>query len=99
MIKSRTNKRAAEERQYRKEVAEWIKGRCCFGCQYGFGGGIRIKAATECHHSRGRIGKLLLDKRYWVPLCRDCHDLAHREIAKAREFGIICMKGKWNTAD
>jgi len=32
--------------------------------------------ATEVHHMAGRIGKLLTDVRYFLPVCR----FAHREI-------------------
>lgn len=29
--------------------------------------------ASEIHHMMGRIGKLLMDQRYWLPVCRTAH--------------------------
>lgn len=29
--------------------------------------------ATEIHHMAGRTGKLLMDQKYWLPVCRSAH--------------------------
>ena len=29
--------------------------------------------ATEVHHKKGRENLLLLDQKYWLPICRNCH--------------------------
>lgn len=50
----------------------------------------------DVHHSRGRAGTLLLDERFWLPVCRECHDWIHANIQKAREGGFICERGLWN---
>ena len=55
--------------------------------------------ATQIHHTRGRIGKLLLDRRYWLGLCEKGHEFVHKNIEEARAMGLICEKGKWGKAD
>lgn len=49
--------------------------------------GCTIKA-TDTHHSRGKIGDLLTDKRYFKALCRSCHNFleVHPDIAKEKGF-------------
>lgn len=37
------------------------------------------KPATDIHHSRGRVGDMLLDERYWEPICRKCHETKRPE--------------------
>ena len=40
------------------------------------------KPATDVHHSAvRREGLWLLLQRYWIPLCRGCHDRAHKSPA------------------
>ncbi len=67
--------------------------------------------ATDVHHSRGKLGSLMNDERYWIPLCRTCHRWAHDNIAMARKIKIsvytqthgtmriplICEKGGWDS--
>lgn len=36
--------------------------------------------AVDLHHVLGRVGDLLNDPRYLLPLCRDCHTKAHKSI-------------------
>lgn len=83
--------RAAELRRYSKARAEFLRlkpwcGRC----------NLRGK---EVHHTRGRVGKLLLDWRYWMTTCPACHEWIGRNPAKAREKGFLCAAGLWNTPD
>jgi hypothetical protein len=52
--------------------------------------------ATEVHHRRGRIGTLLIDTRFWMPVSRAVHGLIHRQPATARTEGWIAGPGKWN---
>lgn len=56
------------------------------------------KRATEIHHVRGRAGTLLLDERFWKALCSTAHDFVHENMAMAREVGLLCQVGEWNTA-
>ena len=55
------------------------------------------KAATECHHTHGRVGKLLLFKPWWIAVCSDCHKWIHSNPERARELGLLCAIGEWNT--
>jgi len=65
------------------------KHRVCAGCH--------TAASTEIHHHRGRLGVLKLDERFWVPICRKCHDRVGAEPEWARKQGLLCAVGKWNT--
>jgi hypothetical protein len=45
--------------------------------------------ATDLHHRRGRIGKLLFDSRWFMALCRNCHSYLHEHVAWAKEKGYL----------
>ena len=45
--------------------------------------------ADDIHHSRGRIGDLLLDMRYWLPVSRATHDKIHKNPTWAKENGLL----------
>lgn len=53
-----------------------VRCRCC-----------AVNPATDVHHTRGRAGKLLLDVRYWLPLCRSCHRWVGENPEAARRLG------------
>jgi hypothetical protein len=55
------------------------------------------KPSTEIHHSRGRIGRLLLMEEHWVALDRCCHNWVGDNPVEAREAGLLCELGQWNT--
>ncbi len=46
--------------------------------------------ATDLHHKRGRIGKLLTDERYFLAVCRSCHNYieSHPIFAKEKGFSL-----------
>lgn len=44
--------------------------------------------ATDLHHRAGRVGELLWDTRYFLAVCRGCHQLIEREPAMAKEKGF-----------
>lgn len=57
--------------------------------------------ATQIHHSRGRLGPLLLDQRFWIPVSMAGHQWidSHREEARKREWmgiPLLCARGNWN---
>lgn len=56
------------------------------------------KQHTSCdvHHMRGRAGSLYLDERFWLPVCRGCHDWIHKHMDEARQKGFLCQTGEWN---
>jgi hypothetical protein len=45
--------------------------------------------ATELHHSKGRVGKYLLDESTWYAVSFDGHKWIHANVAEARERGFI----------
>lgn len=57
------------------------------------------KGATDIHHRNGKVSNLLFDTRYFTAVCSGCHDWCHRNIELARQKGMICQKGKWNSND
>ena len=54
--------------------------------------------ATELHHTRGRVGKLLCQSENFKALCAGCHAFCHNHPAIARSAGLICPVGQWNSA-
>lgn len=46
--------------------------------------------STDVHHRRGRVGDLLTDERYFLAVCRSCHDYieAHPIFAKEKGFSL-----------
>ncbi len=81
------NRRRAME-AYRKLRSELIDGSnctCCFAAK-----------VTDIHHTRGRAGSLLTDRRYVIAVCRACHNWIGEHPAEARRKGWIAEAGKWN---
>jgi hypothetical protein len=48
---------------------------------------ITGKPTTDVHHSKGRIGSLLLDTRYWIALSREGHKYVEENPEWAKENG------------
>ena len=101
-------KRAAEMRLYRAEAREFVRaaiqrGETCpvvaaveelkNGRRYGCPVSAKL---NEVNHSRGRLGKLLRDQKYWVALSKAGHRWVHQNPAAAREMGWMCPVGEWN---
>ncbi len=72
-----------ENAEYLREAREWIGSMCCTVC-LDDPEKIVVNLADTIHHMRGRIGSLLLDKRYWLPVCHECH----RKIEDNRAWAI-----------
>jgi hypothetical protein len=89
-IRRQSKVRAIQSRQYLREVTAWKVGKRCAFPRCG-------KVATECHHVRGRIGRLLLDRRFWLPVCLEHHRRIHERPAEARSLGLLARPGEWNT--
>lgn len=51
--------------------------------------------SEECHHQRGRSGKLYLDERYWLPVSHKGHQFINNNPTEARKLGLLCAKGEW----
>lgn len=57
------------------------------------------KPSKDIHHTRGRVGALLTDTRYFLAACRPCHSWIGEHPAEAREKGWLCQPGLWNVPD
>ena len=57
---------------------------------------FRNQPATEVHHANGRAGTLLIDERFWKPLCSSAHRYVTEHPKYAREDGLTCPFGMWN---
>jgi hypothetical protein len=84
-IKPRSSKRASEESDYKqKRIFFLLKNPHCqaklIGCC--------THESTEVHHMRGRIGILLLDQEYWLPVCRACHAWIEVNPTLAKELNL-----------
>lgn len=98
-IKPVSDKLAAAKRVYNARVKEWLVGKPCAV--------YRTIPATQCHHQRGRIGRLLLDDRFWIPVSAAGHarigsnpEWARHVFAflqDGRSLTLLCQRGQWNT--
>jgi hypothetical protein len=75
-IKPRSQKKERLERKYNKRRIVWIEDKNCAV--------YHDRKAAQIHHMMGRVGyaddwarerdlPLLLDERYWLPVCFDGH--------------------------
>ena len=101
-IRPRSKTKAREASRYAQEAAAFLKQYPhCAACAP-----PRAEVptpATEIHHQRGRLGALLRDQRYWLPVCRECHKFIHDHPALSRrikavgfDMTLLCDVGEWN---
>jgi hypothetical protein len=64
-IKPISDKRSAQNKEYIKLRKEFLKNNPICA--------VTGKQATEIHHMKGRIGKLLTDVNYFLPVSREAH--------------------------
>ena len=104
-LRVRSKKRQKEETQYNKRVKEWkLENPFCKACIHIFGhvaqpdqwygdrypGPVMVPHRTDdCHHMARRHGKLLMDERWWLPVCRWAHDWIHEHPNEARKLGLL----------
>lgn len=71
-------------KEYRKVRDEYMKNNpyCQARLDY-----CQVKS-TDLHHKAGKIGKLLSDERYFLAVCRTCHERIERHPAMAKELGL-----------
>ena len=81
-----SSKRMGQVREYTIKRREFLILHCCKVC---WDSGQKVRQATEVHHVRGRVGEMLLDTRYWLPICHFCHRKIHKEPAWATEMGYL----------
>lgn len=86
-IRSRSVKRAKQERQYtkRNNVKKLEDGVCIAGlpgCT-----GYDVSTLTT-QHLKGRIGDLLLDEKHQITICYMCHVKVNNNPKMARALGL-----------
>jgi hypothetical protein len=57
----------------------------------------KLVEATQIHHSRGKLGPLLIDTRFFVAVSAENHDWLERNKNDARRYGFLCEKGLFNS--
>lgn len=87
-IKSRSDKRRDQENEYRIIRAEYLeKHPICevYNCGH---------KSEQVHHKKGRIGKLLTNKKYFLAVCDTCHKYIelHPAWAKAQGYSESRLK-------
>lgn len=82
-----SEKRGKELNQYAQLKAKFMLGRWC--AYHG-----KPCLPQDIHHQMGRVGfaddkeiPLLLDTRYWIPVCRQAHDWITKHSKEAIEQG------------
>ena len=94
-IKPRSKRRAAEEREYLKERNEWLERPENSICAVCIVEQEPIpQRATQVHHKKGRIGKLLLDKRFWLGVCDEHHRVITEHSAEAIRKGYSLPRNR-----
>ena len=53
---------------------------------------VDASASTDVHHKKSRVGKMLLDTRYWMAVSRTAHQRIHQFPKWAREKGYLLDK-------
>jgi hypothetical protein len=90
-IRSRSARMQFAMRDYNRARAAFLltNPRCQFpGC---------TAKSGDVHHTRGRIGALLLMRQFWRAVCRKHHDWIAENPRAARELSMLCNEGEWNT--
>lgn len=84
-IKKATVDRAAETREYNKQVKIFLakNPRCAVYPEL---------PSTQVHHKKGRTGKYLLDQRYWLAVSDKGHDKIHNYHNWALEKGFKILR-------
>jgi hypothetical protein len=92
-LRRRSKDGAKAERAYNRRVKQWkVENPHCKACErlmtYRPGRPV-IRCTTDCHHMAGRLGAMLMDERYWLPVCRWCHDFIGEHGKLARALGFV----------
>lgn len=90
-IASMSPRRRREYPEYRVLCDRFLDdNELCWSC-----GEHTPRHLRQCHHKRGRAGKLYLETRFWMMLCADCHAMVHREPKLAVARGLLAGAGEW----
>lgn len=82
-IKSRSKSRLKQEAEYKIIAPIFLEGKFC-----PVTGGV----ATQVHHKKGRIGKLLTDIRFFLAVSDEGHDKIERNPEWARDMGYSLLR-------
>lgn len=96
-IRARTANRMREERVYHERLKQWLlrpENRWCRVYELLLG---RKVPAVECHHYQGRRGMLLLYEPFWIPVSWEGHRWIDEHREQARQLGLICPFGRYNS--
>jgi len=94
-LSPRTDQRPELEMQYRAKADAFLKeNKVC---------AITGEKATEVHHSRSRLGILLIDERFFIPTSKRGHRWVHDNPDAARKrtwngIPILAELGDWGRA-
>lgn len=91
-IKKVSDNRKELNKEYYKDAKLFIKENPL--CQLQMNG--CTKKAQHVHHVKGRIGKLLMEKKYWKASCDHCNLQAEVRDQEAREAGHKLSKHEPN---
>ena len=103
-IRHRTPAKAKAEREYDARVKVWKTEpgnrvcRACLPITKFEGKPITAFSNLTCdnHHKHGKLGKLLMDERFWIPVCRSCHAWIDANRKAAQALGLLAPAGQWN---
>lgn len=94
-IKPRSTKRAKQEQEYNKKRKKILAERPICECgRIDENGKVCDRPATEIHHQKGRIGSLLTDERYMLPINAECHIWATEHSKEAIAQGVSIRRNK-----
>lgn len=94
-LKKQSQARKHANKKYLEQREDFLRAKpVCGGC---LTRDRNPAPAAQIHHSRGRIGRLLRDEKYWIGVCNDCHLWIHSNPNAARELGLLASIADWNT--
>lgn len=85
-IKKASDKRKDQMSLYAIKRKLFLKGKRCVV--------FPERMAVDVHHARGRSGDLLLDERFWKPVCREGHMKIHDNPEWAISEGYSISRNK-----
>lgn len=76
-----------------KQLREYAKARAIYMHQHSLCEILGCSVwSSQLHHRKGRVGKMLNDKRYWMALCWSHHSKIHDNPRWAMDHGYLLQK-------
>jgi hypothetical protein len=86
-----STKRRAELARYASERAAFLAHPSNYWCPVTAAGllrdGVKSRRTTDVHHMKGRWGRLLLEKAWWLAVSREGHEWIEANPRDARKLG------------